>query len=283
MRKFIAHLTLFFSIALFLILLCWGMLYMTIRDNATFDIDNSTKYVVLGPSHSECSFDDSFIEHLENFSRSGESYCYTYAKLKCILANNKQIDTVFVEFSNPFIYDNDEWLWSNKYLQFHYVTFAPFLSFADHVYLFKKHFFSWCRTTPFFIKDATKKTLKNNYNFSIYGGYLKGDAVLDSTQIQSRLELGNIDVQLYFMDKIVELCHNTGVELIFVRSPLYPKFKYWCTEVQFQQIRNTRYSEVPFWDFGQFLPESKYFRDFHHLNQTGSEKFSKNFNDLLNK
>lgn len=283
MKKFFLHIILLSFVLMSTLMVCWCSLCKIINYNATFYIEDSVKYVVLGSSHSACSFDEKFIKYLQNYSRSGEAYCYTYAKLKCLLANNRQIDTIFIEFSNPFIYDNDEWLWSSKYLRYHYITLAPFLSFRDHYYLFKNHILSWCQTIPFFIRDATKKIKKRNFDFSQYGSHETVNGIIDTTSKQSKINIEHLNVQLYFLDKIVDLCKFYRVKLIFVRSPLFPTFKYWETEVDFQNIRNKRYGEVPFWDFGHFMSEPYYFRDFQHLNQDGSEKFSIHFNSLINK
>ncbi len=241
MKRFIKIILFHFSfVVIFLVGVCF-FLYKTIQTNASFTISPATKYVVLGSSHSECSIDDRIIDSLENFSRSGEAYAYTYAKLKCLLSCNKNIKTIFLEFSNPFIYDDEEWLWSEKYLNYHYITFAPFLSIEDHVKLFSGHFKSWTKTTSFFIKDAGRKVIKKDYDFSKYGGHIKSEKIMDTSYNQTTLQCGQLNIQIHFLDKIVECCKENDVELIFVRSPLYPTFKYWKTENEFQQIYRNRY------------------------------------------
>lgn len=281
MNKFLLKFFLHTSTCTMLIVFVWLFCYFTIEQNAVFQTNPSTKYVILGSSHSECSFDDSIIDCLENFSRSGEAYIYTYAKVKCLLKKNPNIEKILVEVSNPFIYDDTEWLWSDKYLQFHYVTFAPLLSFSDHIYMFRTHVPDWIKTYPFFVKNSLKKIIKKDFDFSQYGGHIKSDYQIDTTYKQEPLEHKWANVQLHFLDKIVKCCNENNVEIIFVRSPLYPTYNYWEKEDEFQRIRNTRYGEIPFWDFGHFLHEARCFRDFQHVNQHGSEIFSKEINTML--
>lgn len=282
MKKFLINIVTFFVFAFIILLGVYLILSFLIRNNATFKIKDKTNCIVLGSSHSACSFDDCFVHNLENFSRSGESYCYTYIKLKKLLEANPGIKTVIVEFSNPFIYDSEEWLWSDKYIQYHYITFAPFFTFDDNKILFNGHLKSLIGAYPFFVKFAIKKVLKKEYEYAYsYGGHEVRNEVI-TKNVQPDFQDGKISrVNLVFLDKIVNYCEQSNVQLIFVRSPLHSDYIYWKNELQFQQIRNDRYGHIPFIDFGNYINNDEYFADYQHLNQKGAELFSKVINDTL--
>ena len=61
------------------------------RSKSQFDLKKQPKSIVVGHSHPECAFNDSLIQEFKNFSSSGESYFYTYPKLKNIILAFKKI------------------------------------------------------------------------------------------------------------------------------------------------------------------------------------------------
>lgn len=282
MKKFLISIMAFFVVAFVVLSATDFFLSYKIRSNAIFKIKETTSIIVLGSSHSACSFDDRYVDNLENFSRSGESYCYTYIKLKKMLEANPGIKTIIVEFSNPFIYDSEEWLWSDKYIQYHYITFAPFFTYEDNKILFSKHLKAFIGSYPFFVKFAIKKVLKKEYEYAYsYGGHEIRNEII-TKNVQPDFQEGEISrVNLVFLDKIVDYCMQSNVKLMFVRSPLHPDYIYWKNELQFQQIRNDRYGNIPFLDFGNYINDDEYFADYQHLNQKGAELFSKAINDTL--
>src|SRR4051812_42187597 len=100
MKGFLLKFVLFISLSL--LLLSSGVIVINriIARNATREIQRSSKYIILGHSHPECAFNDSLISGFSNFASSGESYFYTYFKLKNITERNRNIEAVFIEFSN---------------------------------------------------------------------------------------------------------------------------------------------------------------------------------------
>ncbi|HCY82976.1 MAG TPA: hypothetical protein DHV22_15960, partial [Xanthomarina gelatinilytica] len=71
-----------------------------INANADFKLQPNINKVVLGNSHPAGTFNDSLISNLKNLADPGDCYFYGYQKLKEIIKQNSQIDTVFIEF-NP--------------------------------------------------------------------------------------------------------------------------------------------------------------------------------------
>jgi len=118
--------------------------------------------IILGHSYSETAFNDNMISGLKNSSESGESYFYNYQKLKIILRSNKQIDTVFVNFSNNQVFsDMDDWIWGDKYMNYNLTKYQPWCNKEDLMVLVKNNFFTFSQTQSIVIKNNIKKIKKN--------------------------------------------------------------------------------------------------------------------------
>ncbi len=136
MKKFIYTNFIFFSVFTCLVFFLFQGLAILIEKNADFNIKNDTKTIIIGHSHSECAYNDSLIENFENFSLSGESYYYTFPKVKKIIEHNPQIETVFIEFTNNQISKNvEKWIWDKKYISYYYPIYSPFIDFQDKLSL----------------------------------------------------------------------------------------------------------------------------------------------------
>lgn len=283
MKRFISKIILLVVINVILFIAIYVILCRVIYNKSDFTIKSTTAIVVAGASHSACSIDTQYIEHTENLSRSGEAYSYTYAKLKELLSVNHRIDTVMIEITNlVFCNQMDEWYWSDKYLQYHFVTFCPFLSINDHFTLFKHHPKAFIMTYPIFVKDACKKILTHNYEYAYsYGGHESRQEIVDTAKHQDVPLYQLSYINKYYLDKIVELCKAKHVKLIFMRSPMHPKYIYWQTEPQFQNIIQQHYSDIEFWDYGHALSADTLFADYQHLNQNGAVVFSTIINQKL--
>lgn len=285
MKRFLFSVGLFLGLFAVMNVALFVMIRHTLVRKSQFPIDESTRYVVLGPSHSQCAFNDEMIDRLQNFSRSGEAYCYAYAKLKCIMMHNKPIDTVFVELTSRIIKDNKKWLWSEEYLRHHYAPLGAFLSYEENKVLFNGHIVQFFKTMPFFIAKGAYTILNGHYDVSCDGGFKKLTRVVNTTVNQpsnSDEYIGNY-VQLFFLDKIVQCCRDNGVTLVFIRCPIHPKAGSWRHENEFQTIRMARFPEIVFWDYGATLISDEYFGDYYHLNYNGAIAFSKIINDRINK
>ena len=109
---------------------------MVLNKKVSFKLKQPVSYLVLGNSHTEFALNDSIITDLVNISQSGESYFYTYTKLKKILEDNAQIKTVFLAFSNEVIdVGMNDWIWGDQFFSFNFPKYSPFLGFQQHYIL----------------------------------------------------------------------------------------------------------------------------------------------------
>lgn len=290
MRSFIKSTLLFSMFITALIALFIVLPEFILNENADFKLEKSSKFIVIGHSHSECAFDDSFISDFTNLAESGESYFYTYFKLKKVLEQNANIETVFIEFTNNQINSMmDDWIWDDRHISFRYPKYSPFMDFQDKYVLASHNFDGFMNAISLSSKENVQRILSNNYNFEI-GAHLSinvtDPAKLDSLIAASELEkdfeeVGLSEINLRYLVKITKLCKEKGKRVIFIRSPMHERYPGYSNESQYQAIRKKYFSTIEYLDFSKFpLTKSDYF-DLHHLNRNGAQKFSKWFDAHL--
>ena len=174
MKKLIIKLLYFFFLTLAAVIVYFFSVYQASSYRTSFKLNQDTKYVIFGHSHAECDYNDSLINKFQNLAESGESYLYSYIKLKNVLIYNGQLDTVFIEFTNNNIgAAKDKELWSDKYINWRYPKYAPFFGLAEHFLLLTKNFRSFKESFPISIERNTELAMSSNLKkFSGLGGYV---------------------------------------------------------------------------------------------------------------
>ena len=136
MNKFFKNGLSFFSILILIILLSDIMLSWFQNKFASFELIERPKYIMLGTSHSACAFNDTLISDFINLSDLGESYFYTFIKLKKILEQNKSIEAVFLEYSNNQTQKiMDEWIWGYEKMNYRYNKYSSYMNLNEHLLL----------------------------------------------------------------------------------------------------------------------------------------------------
>ncbi|WP_316811940.1 hypothetical protein [Pedobacter heparinus] len=291
MKKFILQIAKF-SLVL-LVLLVAGLLFTAsyISNKSNFKIPDYADKIIIGHSHPECAFNDSLITNTINIAQSGESYFYSYYKVKQLLQQNKNIKYVFVEFTNNQIEKKmEEWIWSGLFLSYKYHTYAPFIDYQGNSLLMKNN--------PKSLLKLQIKTLLNNIKVILFkdydyarktGGYLYlGKSKTDSLIKLKDITIGKNEIHellpienLAYLDRIVNLCQIKGVKVILLRSPLHKKYPGIKNENEFKKLLTVKYRHIHFLDFKNFPLQDEEFADLEHLNFKGAKKFSAFFNDLL--
>ncbi len=258
-----------------------------INTRANFKLKPNTNKIVLGNSHPAGTFNDSIISNFKNLSDPGDSYFYGYQKIKEILKQNPQVDTVYVEF-NPktILIWEDTKLWKKNQVP----NYLAFLDIKDHVLLATNNNLAYQQEILKGIVTNLKRIAFNQYHFTDYiGGYRHNEG----SKIDSLLRTHKFDPQKQYtlkekkisrfdsayLKKIVRLCLNKNIQLIFVRSPYHTKFDAHNYEDLFQWYRITNFGEIPFLDFQDFPMQDSEFKDLQHLNYKGANRFSKWFEE----
>ena len=287
MIKFILHTIIFVLLTTALLI---GVIFSTnklIVKKAQFVLAPNIDKLVLGHSHPECAFNDSLISNLKNQANSGESYFYTYFKLIQLLKQNKQIKTVFVEFSNNQLSgETDEWTWGKKYLPHRYKLYAPFMNADANYLLAKNNSRSFLNSLSVLLQFNFNVLKEGRFNYiNRTGGYLplhkkyainsiKTDAATTQTLVASGMNL-------LYLEKMIQTCKKEHVKMYLMRIPVHPSSKNLNNESAFLKILHEKFTDVNFLDFKDVPLPDDAFADAEHLNASGARTFSLFFNQLI--
>ncbi len=256
-----------------------------------FRLDKGINSIIIGNSQPECAYNDSLIKNFKNLAKPAEPYFYNYQKLKKIIEQNPQLINVFVEF-NPtnIMVREDQKIWRDKFINLHLPNYNALLAYEDHKLLAIKNLTGYHQANLLSLRNNINRIILNRYNFiDSIGGYkyLRRNKVnADPNSIinnkQKQHLISNIQISTYnllYLDKIIQLCEKSNINIYLVRSPYHQNFVGHSYESLFQQIRKERYSNTPFLDFQDFELLDDEFGDLQHLNYKGARKFSIWFNN----
>jgi len=280
----------FFTFSIAILLLVF-LIHFTTKHTANFNVNQNTKYLVMGHSHPECAFNDEFIENFKNLSSSGESYFYTYQKIKEIIPNNN-INGVFIEYTNNQIRTKlDEWIWGYEKMNANFPWHSSFMNKDDIEYLYTKNL----KDFPKAISTSTRNNLTRILSLDFistdirYGGYKKLTTNIDKSKLINDINnnakdtIDEIEIStenLKYLEKIIDYCNINNVKVFLIRSPQHKYYKK-ENEKELTQLKKRKFANLDFLDFDKFPLEDNKFADFGHLNYEGSKKFSLWFNDLI--
>lgn len=291
MKTFIKNLLKFLLTLTVIILAIHFTTGSIINRKANFKVASHPKYIVVGHSHPECALNDSLITNFKNLSDSGESYLYTYFKLKKIIEKNKSIKTVFLAFTNNEINSTiDDWTWDSMNISERYTKLSPFMDVQSNCILLKNNPSGFLNSFSYSNKDKIGQILHSEYDYSRrIGGYLylvrdKIDsliAALPKDKIIKRSNPKVSKINLKYLAKIIENCHQQGIKLFLIRCPIHPKCPGLFNEKEYKAIYKARFSSVELLDFKDFPLQNTDFGDLEHLNYKGAKKFSIWFEKLM--
>lgn len=298
MKQFITKLLFFICIFIIFILIGTFIGNNLLKNNSCFKVSEKTKYIVLGHSHPACAFNDSLINNFSNFCELGESYFYTYLKTRIIIANNKQIKTVFIEFTNNQLMNEKDtvWTWGEIHLQHEFRSFFRFMDYSDFKLLWIKNYKGVFKNLPnalminighnLLTALGLEKNIKRNNDF---GGFYyltrdETDSLCNLTNNNLKEENINCEIaenNISYLAKTIEYCKQNSVQVLLIRSPLHAKYTCSCNDNKFKETLSHKLKNIEFLDFKDFPLQNHEFGDFEHLNHKGAEIFSKFFNRLL--
>lgn len=293
MKRFLTRLVYFLLPFLIGVVLVDVVLKNQMRTPSKFKLDNEITAVIIGHSQSECGLNDSLINNTKNLSFGGEAYIYNYHKLKKLVEVNPQLKKVYVSFSNNQVGENiSKWVYGDEKLTHYFPKYNYLMEVEDYTNIAKENSKGLLVSEVKSIVNNAKSVLKREktvFNDRNWGGYLslnkqKLDSLIKANHIiklKKEISQTESQINLYYLDKIVSLCREKNIELVFVRTPMHPMYFAVQNESLFQKIRKSKYNDVPFIDFHNFKLDNKEFADFDHLNKDGAIKLSKAFNQKI--
>jgi len=208
-----------------------------VRESKQYQFEENIEFLFLGDSHIANAVIDSLIPNSFNLSKRSEPYYYTYHKLKFVTSKSRikkillgysyhNVSSYYDEFINGnlsavmphklfFCLDLKEQLrvlhWNRKKLLL--VLKKIFLSSYHQFYNLEKE--------------------KNDYWF--YDGYNNPfvEEKVDTINIQNRILFqfykekkvaGFADLNIVYLNKIIDLCQEKNIEIYFIITPLHPLY-----------------------------------------------------------
>jgi len=257
-----------------------------------FQIAPTYSTLIIGHSHSECSLNDSLIDHTLNLSQSGESFFYSYFKVKKLLEANPGIRRIYIEFTNNCITtEMNEWMYSDKYLNYRYPKYSAMMGLGAKYQLFRHNPKAFMNAQPVSVKTKLKYLFLHRSTFiqdADWGNYLPVYhtlAAADSLKMVEKigaLPIGELpEDNLVYLRKLVDLCFEHHIEVSFIRSPQHHAYPLRKNQPIFDSILKKRFFDVRFLDFNDFPILKGEFADLEHLNFAGSTRFSTAMDTLL--
>tara|TARA_Y100001970_G_C14117805_1_gene794595 strand:+ start:266 stop:1189 length:924 start_codon:yes stop_codon:yes gene_type:complete len=288
MNKFFKNGLSFFSILILIILLSDIMLSWFQNKFASFELIERPKYIMLGTSHSACAFNDTLISDFINLSDLGESYFYTFIKLKKILEQNKSIETVFLEYSNNQTEKiMDEWIWGYEKMNYRYNKYSSYMNLNEHLLLIKNNPINFISAYSRSLRYKLEFFLFNKkYNISSIGSFTainkkmkEKDFIKIKGEVREPLPKNISKKNIEFLIKIINYCKENDVRIILIRSPILT----YSNEKFYYQLLQNELSNIDYFDFANFPLKNIHYANQQHLNVEGARLLSEWFELLLKK
>ena len=294
MKSFLHSLLLFLLVGAILFSGFFKLTDFLINRAENFKLNPEISNVIIGHSHSECSMNDSLIQHTLNLSQSGEAYFYSFVKIRKLLETNPGIKHVYVEFTNNcIITEMNDWLYADKYMVYRYPKYSAMMTLEDKFQLAKHNPRSFFKAQPMSVKTKLKYLFSGSQEFVKtvnWGGYISLDRVFTVADSIRMVELATPKLtneisedNLIYLRKIVDLCQDCHVEISFIRSPQHQAYPLLQNEPLHSSILKSRFSDVPYLDYNRFPVPTNGFADLEHLNREGSNKFSLAMDTVMNR
>jgi len=276
MKLFLKKMSLFVLIII-LLLVTISFINITLFNRYNgFVFKKNINVLILGDSHSKFAFDDKILTNTINFSNQADSYFYSYLKLIEIKNKNKQIDTLFLSFSDHNIDEITEkrWLFNRAHLKDKIRLYFPMFK--------KEEFYFLLKNEPTVVFESLfSQVLFPIYFFSkgsqAYGGYSNLGYKFSMEELKNQSEdrlkrkthFKEALIEIKYLNKIKSYCYINEIKLILVNPPLYKTMN-----ASFYEFYEKNFPDVLFLDYSKLkMPDDSY-GDLTHLTPIGANYFS---------
>lgn len=240
--------------------------------NISWKLPKSTHVLFMGASHIEKGINDSIYNGSINLAKGSERYLFTYLKLKHIVKNNPQIDTLFLQFAPTDIWKNtDSKYYSANEMSYFLPLYFPYFSNEEW------SVYEGMKTS----KVGTlllQKTLKNlPYNIHSFGEFSPSEKIFDSNHDIYKMpiyqEKGH-SINYKYLKKIISLSNEKNIKLLFLYMPMYKPQDFYDQDY-FYKIYSKQFSNIKLLDYSKWHCPDNFRADEHHLNIAGAKEFTK--------
>ena len=237
MKRFLKRLALFCLLFLAGFTFCFVVLnYSNSSIFSKFRTNTSVTNIFIGDSHIQLGINDNLVHNSINLAQLSEPYKFTLLKLQAILKNNLSVKKVYLGFSYHNLssgYDDvvDGEMARDVSAMYFYIF--PFKEKVKYMQLFPKDILEY---TKLIMVNGLKNLIVKDHRQTFLGHYenpFTNSAAAIPT-MQKRLQIQYYENEslrpfsirnMYYLDKIIELCRQSNVELILLSTPLQAWYK----------------------------------------------------------
>ena len=252
--------------------------------------------VILGDSHTAWAIDDAAVPGVRNVSLNAEGYKYTYLKLQHLMRSEPQVKRVYLalSYANLSAYYDDYVTGST--FRFFAARYVGVLSAKDYVELFRNS----PRTAPNLferlLRDGLSAAIRQNC--TLYGNFFSNPddhrfETFDFEVMEQRIAeqyythfglQAQSKQNLDYLEKIIGLVREHGVELVTLNTPLHPEYQKRIPAAFRQLYEHTlerhRLTNFDFADLG--LGDGDFLPDGDHTNYAGAMRTTRRFAEYHN-
>lgn len=235
----------------------------------------------VGDSHVAQGVDDAEIPGAFNSSVSADTYVSAYLRLRLLLRDNPQIETVFLGVS-PYSISrgSDETIFRPSLVAMKVPYYLPHFGAEEwELYLRRapKDFLRAIFLSPSTYLRSSK--LSNKKYFKKLGGFNPREnrslaKAVAATETLEKPHSWGCEAELAYLEKIRALCGNRGTRLIFLNTPIFHAEKYLDVSHYYATLRE-RFADVELWDYMNLDVPDECREDVNHLNAFGAKRFAK--------
>jgi hypothetical protein len=187
------------------------------------------KTVILGDSHTQNGVNDKLLNWSKNYSNSGESYFYSFIKLRHLINENKFLDKVVLSYGqhNLSKITQEKWLLNDDNIKEKFGGLFPLFTLQDIGALFEMK-------SP----KISIVLIKSVVNSSIYsierqllgkglpftGGFTPNDKVFNPNLKPQNMNMKGgrelAEYELEYLGKISDLCKKHSIQLFLLNTPV---------------------------------------------------------------
>ena len=270
-----------------------------------FELNKDINTLIIGDSHPMSSLDPDIIKNSKNISLDSENYFFTYYKLKYYISYNSHIKNVILGFSTHNVSKM-----SSEMFIFHEPTEKQVLERYYRILDFEGKY-RIMSSRKYFIISVLKYDLgipleiykddfllKKLFNRNIYesdykfvGEFYKSDkSNVNNKDIQKKIKEyyyndhmiypGESDLNIEYLNKIIEMCSKKGIKVYLYSSPVFPTFKELIPKenlIDFERVKKDviqNHKNTVYIDHTDYVLERKDYGDQDHLNSLGAKVVS---------
>lgn len=268
---------------LFLLLLIGlaAVRFVVIRHHS-WKLPTEKHILFMGASHINRGVDDTITEEAVNWASPSERYMYTYIKLKHLIDENPQVDTVFLQCSATDLWQDADYKYHDNVEQSKFIKlYWPLLDY-ENVKIFRNEPRQCIEKILTNLLDV--KTVFRSTWWQMMGGYEPLSSIIDIDSHKPSPEplryCGN-SVNYYYLRAISDLCKSNSVKLILMQCPVLNLDYYYDMEYFYGNLKE-EFGDIEFVDYSDLDIPFEYRYDAHHLNKNGAVYFTEKLKQQYN-